>query len=177
MKPSGRVIELVNISSAINLDSSWGSMAIEILRIYDNILIPGCSRISFIRTEYRPRVFQSLGGTKCRLLTPFPCSRCVSLSFKIIMSVIWEVALQCRADLHEVFRYPAKHQDLQQNRETFRNGTVPYHKWAKMMYINSVWKVIIPIYPHGGELDLPEWQSWPSKKCNTTWFDLNAPKS
>jgi hypothetical protein len=126
------------------------------------------SRISHICTEHKPRTFQSLESTKWCPLTTFLCSSCISLLFYNCVDNLSSRPCYPSADLHETFRYPPNHQDLQQNCITFRHCTVSYHTWAMLMHSNSEWKVIIPIFHHGGELDLPEWQSWSSTRCNAT---------
>ena len=127
MKTSGRVIELVNIPPAINLDSSWRSTATAICRKMKVFSHRFASRISHICTEHKPRTFQSLEGTKWCLLTTFLCSTCISLLFYDYVGNLSSRPCYPSADLHETFRYPPNHQDLLQNRETFRHCTVSHH--------------------------------------------------
>ena len=78
-------IEFVNIPCAINLDPSWRSMANEICRKMIRFSHLFASIIYHTSTKHIPRPFQSLGYTKRRLLVPFPCSSCISMSFNNII--------------------------------------------------------------------------------------------
>ena len=62
----------------------------------DKIFIPDLftSIFSHTSTKHMPRPFQSLGCTKRRILMPFPCNSCTSLSFIIILLVIWVATAQ-----------------------------------------------------------------------------------
>ena len=166
----GCVIELVNISSAINLNSSWRSIANEICRKINGFSYWFASGISNNSTKHIWRVFQSLRGPNWRLLMPFPCICCMSSSFNRYVGtcILGYRRSNSSADLHETFRYPPNHQDLQGNRETFRHCPVSYQTWAKMMYSNNDWTAIVPIFPHRGNFDLPERYILPSKRYNTT---------
>jgi hypothetical protein len=114
------------------------------------------SIISHTSTKHIPRPFQSLGYTKRRLLIPFPCSSCISIFFNNIIGNLCCSRSKSSIDLHEVFRYPENRQDLQENRITFRHCPFLYHTWAKMMCSNNDWTAMVPIFPHGGNFDLPE---------------------
>ena len=76
----GRVIELVNIPSARNFDSSWRSMTTEICRKMAGFSHLFASFIPHTSTKHISRPAQSLGDTKRRLLMPFPCISCISSS-------------------------------------------------------------------------------------------------
>ncbi len=120
-------IEFVNESSAINLDSSWRSMATEICRKTTGFSYLFASIISHTSTKHIWRPAQSLGYTKRRLLIPFPCSSCISSLFNNYIHILGCRRSKSSTDLHEVFRYPQTHQDLQENRITFRHCPVSYH--------------------------------------------------
>ena len=78
-------IEFVIISWFIGPDPSWRSMATAISRKITRFSYLFASIISHTSTKHIPRPFQSLGYTKRRLLMPFPCISCISLSFNNII--------------------------------------------------------------------------------------------
>lgn len=78
---NGHVIELMTIRCIVSLDPLWRSMTTEICRKMTRFSHPFASNISHTSTKHIPRPFQPLGYTKIRLLIPFPCSSCISMSF------------------------------------------------------------------------------------------------
>ena len=78
----------------IGPDPSWRSMTTEICRKKTRFSCLFASIISLTSTKHIYRPARSLGYTKRRLLMPFPCNSCTSLSFLIILLVIWVATAQ-----------------------------------------------------------------------------------
>ena len=152
----------------IGPDTLWRSMATEISRKTTGFSYLSAFIISHTSTKHISWPAQSLGYTKRRILIPFPCSSCISMSFNIIIGDLSSRSSNSSTDLHEIFRYQANGQDLQGNRITFRHCPAAYHIWAKMMCSNNDWMAIVPIFPPGGNFDLPERYILTSKRRNTT---------
>ena len=120
-------IEFVEIPSAINLDSSWRSMAKEDCRKTTRFPCPFASVISQTSDKHIWRPVQSLGYTKIRLLLPFPCIGCIFSSSNDIIGNMGCRRSKSSTDLREVFSYPPNCQDLHENRITFCHCPVSYH--------------------------------------------------